>query len=128
MKEKKESLPIAPMNNYIIVERLQIKSRLEKAQDDKSTDVRLTKEQIGKINKEKLEATKNVLDVWDVHPLQGRIVAIHKKQSKETGLNIGDRIAFRIDEAVGIMSIFNNKKYMCLYLHDILFKYTSEES
>lgn len=128
MTEKKGSLPVVPMNNYIMVERLQIKSKIEKAQDEKSAEVKLTKEQISKINKDKLEATGNVLDVWDVHPLQGRIVAIDTKQSKETGLNIGDRIAFRIDEAVGIMSVFNNKKYMCLYLHDILFKYTSEES
>ena len=67
-------------------------------------------------------------DIWDDHPLQGRIGAISDKQSKELGLSVGDIVAFRIDENVGIMSVYKGKKYMCLYQHDILFKYLPDRA
>jgi co-chaperonin GroES (HSP10) len=128
MKKTENLLPIVPMPNFIVVERLVVESKLAKSQREKAPELHITQEQIAKMNKEKLDSTHNILDVWDEHPLQGRVVAINKKQSDELNLFVGDKVGFRIDESVGMMMVVNGKKYMCLYQHDVLFKYSSNDA
>ena len=129
MTNKKPPLiPIQPGHNLIVVERIIIQSKLEKSQKEKAPNLQLTKEQIAKMNKEKLESTGDILAVWDAHPLQAVILAMSEKQSEETGFKIGDKVAFRLGENVGTLMVFKKKTYICLYPHDILFKYLTSEA
>ena len=128
MKENKSLIPVQPVPNVIIVERITIDSKLAKTQKEKLPSLQISKDQIAKMNKEKLDESRDILSVWDTHPLQATVIAIPDKLSQELKLVAGDRIAYRIDEHVGIMIVFNNKKYICLYAHDILFKYLTDSA
>jgi len=124
----KSLIPVQPTPNLIIVERIKIDSKLAKAQKEKLPKLQITKEQIAKMNKDKIESTGDILSVWDVHPLQAKVISIPDKLSKEINIVAGDRIAYRIDENIGIMAVYENKKYICLYAHDILFKYLTDSA
>jgi len=124
----KSLIPVQPTANIIIVERIKIDSKLAKAQKAKLPNLQITNEQIAKMNEEKIEATGDILSVWDTHPLQAKVISISDKLSKEINIIAGDRIAYRIDENVGIMAVYDNKKYICLYAHDILFKYLTDSA
>jgi len=126
-KNKPPALPIRVMPNMIIIERLEIESKLEKSQKSKAPNLKLDKMQVAKMNKEKLESSGNILDVWDCHPLQGIVKAIDDNLSKTTDIVNGDKIAFRIDENVGTLMVFNKKKYIVIYQHDVLFRYLTNE-
>ena len=128
MTMNKSLIPVQPTPNLIIAERIKIDSKLAKAQKEKLPNLQITKEQIAIMNKEKLESSGDILTVWDTHPLQAIIISIPDKLSKELGYVAGDRIAYRIDENIGIMAVYDNKKYICLYAHDILFKYLTDSA
>ena len=121
-------IPVQPGHNVIIVERINIQSKLEKSQKEKAPKLQLTKDQIAKMNIEKLQSSGDILSVWDEHPMQAVIVAINDKLSDETGLIVGDKIAFRLDENVGIAIVYKKKRYMSLYPHDYLIKYLTSEA
>ena len=121
-------IPVQPGHNVIIVERINIQSKLEKSQKAKAPALQLTKDQISKMNIEKLQSSGDILTVWDEHPMQAVVVAISDDVSDQVGLKVGDKVAFRLDENVGIAIVFKKKRYMSLYPHDILFKYLTSEA
>ena len=120
-------IPIAPSFNLIVVEPIKVKSKLEKDQLKKDNKVVLTKDAISNRNRAILEESGDITSVWDEHPKQAVIVALSDKLKEETGYNVGDKVAWRIDEGVGTLMVFHKKRYIGLYQHDILFRYLTDE-
>lgn len=125
--KKPPQIPIAPITNMIVVERIKIESKLEKDQKKKDNKITLTRDQIAKRNQEVLDETKDVLKVWEEHPLVCVIVAIGENVQKETGFEVGDKVACRLGEGTGQMIIFNKKHYLGMFAHDVLFRYLTNE-
>lgn len=127
-KSNTPSIPVLPSVNVIVVERILIKSEVEKSMRSKAPNLIMSNADILKVNQDKFDSTKNVLDVWHEHPLQGIIVAISNKTADETGYSVGDHIAWRHDESIGMLIVFGKKKYIGLYPHDILLKYLTNKT
>lgn len=125
--KKPPQIPIAPMTNMIVIERIKVMSKLEKNQLKKDNKIVLTKEQITQRNQEVLDQTKDVLKVWEEHPLVGIIVAIGDNVAKETGYEVGNKVACRLGEGIGTMIIYNKKHYLGMFAHDVLFRYLTNE-
>lgn len=126
-KRKPPVIPVAPSQNLIIVERIIIDSKLDKEQKKKNPKVVLSKDMIAKRNKEVLESTNDILSVWDQHPLVGVIVALNEKIEAAEDYRVGDKVGWKIGEGIGMLMVFNKKKYIALYPHDILFRYITNE-
>jgi len=126
-KQKPPLISIKPVPNIIIVERIKVDSKLDKEQKKKDPKVVIPKEQIAKLNQEALESTGDVLAVWEEHPLIGIIIAIGDNVAKEYNLVVGDKIGWRITEQSGQLIVFNKKKYIGLFGHEILFRYLTKE-
>lgn len=126
-KTNPPEIPIDPMTNMIIVERIEVQSKIEKRQREKNPDLILSKEQIAKMNQEAVQVTGNILDAWDEHPMQGVIVAIDEKVADINNLRVGDKVAWRVRSDVGEALIFNKKKYVGLYPHDLLCRYLTNK-
>jgi hypothetical protein len=125
--KKPPQIPIAPMTNMIVVERIKVMSKLEKDQLKKDKKITLTKDQIAKRNQEVLDETKDVLKIWEEHPLVGIIVAIGDSVANETGYEVGQKVACRLGEGIGTMIIYNKKHYLGMFAHDVLFRYLTNE-
>jgi len=126
-KPKPSQIPISPMLNMIVIEQLKVVSKIEKKQKEKNPKVILTDDNIKKMIDDTLETTHNILDVYDQHPYCGIIIAIGNNVRKETGYEIGDKIAFKIAGSQPNILVFKKKKYLGVFAHDILFRYLTNE-
>ena len=124
--KKPPMIPVQPMQNIIIVDRINIDSKIVKDQKKKNPNVVLNKEVIANLEKEKIDKGE-FLSLYDEHPNQAIILAIDEQQAKTNNLKVGDKIAFRVYENSAMVILFNKKKYLGIYPHDILFKYLTKE-
>jgi len=125
--KKAPLIPIETMPNLIVAEALKIDSKIEKDHAKKNAKVKLSKEVLAKMIKDKIEEDGSLASVYDEHPRQAVIVAMTEKIGEDNNLKIGDKVAYRIDNNVGIPIIFHKKRYIGLYPHDILFRYLTSE-
>jgi len=130
MTEKKPrppAIPISPMLNMIVIEQLKVVSKIEKKQLEKNPKVILTDESVKKMIDEVMTETHDILKVYDQHPYVGIIIALGENVRKETGYEIGDKVAFRLTENHGLIIIFNKRKYLGIFAHDVLFRYLTND-
>jgi hypothetical protein len=126
-KSKPPTISLRPSPNMVIIERLKVDSKLDKEQKKKDPKVILSKEMIAKRNQEALESSKDILSVWEEHPLIGIVVAVGDKISEEYDIIVGDKIGFRMTEQTGQIIVFNKKLYIGFFGHEILFRYLTEQ-
>jgi len=126
-KLKPPKIPIAPMLNMIVIDQIKVVSKIEKKQKEKNPKVIMTDDTVKKMIDDTLESTHNILDVYDEHPYCGIIVAIGANVRNETGYDIGDKVAFKIAGSQPNILVFNKRKYLGVFAHDILFRYLTNE-
>jgi len=115
------------MLNMIVIEQLKVVSKIEKKQLEKNPKVILTDESVKKMIDEVMTETHDILKVYDQHPYVGIIIALGENVRKETGYDIGDKVAFRLTENHGLIIIFNKRKYLGIFAHDVLFRYLTND-
>lgn len=125
--------PITPVSDWIIIEKIEVKSRKQK-QAEKSKiilpDIQHTPKNIMEIEKKRAEALYHygdddivLLNSWDDHPNQGIVMAVGKGRYIEDEVKIpvevkkGDHVYYR--GGAGEYVILNKKVYWAIKEYDI---------
>ena len=124
---KTASIKIAPQPGVVIVELLNIESKVEKDLKKKSPDLVVSQETIKARAKQIIESTGNILEVYDQHPDQAIIIAIPYELAQEKELRVGDRVAYHRTEHSLRPIIYKKKKYFAIFPSEILFRYLTDE-
>jgi len=124
---KTSSLKIAAQPGVIIIDVLNIESKVEKDLKKKNPDLLISEESIKARMKQIIESTGNVTEVWDEHPDQAIIVALSYDIAEDRELRVGDKIAYHRTEHSLRPIVYKKKKYYAIFPSEILFRYLTEE-
>lgn len=124
---KNSTIKVDPMPGVVIVELLNIESKVAKDLKKKSPDLLISEDAIKQRMKQIIDTTGDILQVWDQHPDQAVIIAIPTAVAEEKELRVNDRIAFHRTEHALRPIIYHKKRYYAIYPSEILFRYLTDE-
>ena len=116
-------IPIQASTNGIVVEMCKVESLIEQNLKKKTPSLIIDKEQLRSLEKQKMEQTQDITQIYSEHPMQAVIVAIGSSIVENGHYKVGDRVALRLTEELGFLMVFDKKKYRVVFEHDIIFKY-----
>ena len=116
-------IPIQAPTNGIVVEMCKVESLIEQNLKKKTPSLIIDKEQLRSLEKQKMEQTQDITQIYSEHPMQAVIVAIGSSIVDNGHYKVGDRVALRLTEELGFLMVFDKKKYRVVFEHDIIFKY-----
>ena len=116
-------IPIQASTNGIVVEMCKVESLIEQNLKKKTPSLIIDKEQLRSLEKQRMEQTQDITQIYSEHPMQAVIVAIGSSIVDNGHYKVGDRVALRLTEELGFLMVFDKKKYRVVFEHDIIFKY-----
>ena len=131
MKDPRE-FPVRPVEDWIIVEKIKIKSKTEKIMDDQDIQRAHGKTPKNIMDIERMKANEiasyddaedKVLSDWEEHPFQGTVKAVGPGRSIEEGViipvpvKVGDQVMTR--KMAGEVVVINKKVYWMHKPHEI---------
>ena len=135
MEEKKKRtepikaplIKVDPMPGTIIIELLNVVSKVEEKLRKEAPNLVISQDQIKSRIKQVIENTGDILQVYEQHPDQAIIIALPHDQAIDKNLRVGDKIAFNRSEHGLRPIIYHKKRYYAIFASEILFRYLTDE-